>query len=182
MVPQASPASKEKEKNVDLTGLLRQAQALAPQERQELLDRLALMASEPVPGTERDIEMWSASIYKALQSALGESAGAMGGPMLIKRIVAAPSSWRPVEKFMQASRLDQLPVRERQAVYVMLADLLVKHARHVARRASAPLSPKFVANCTGSISGVFDAAFPGYLHAGLAHIVARQLAMGAAAN
>lgn len=75
---------------------------------------------------------------------------------------------------MSVAGLSELPVVDRQAVYNMLADLLVQHAKELARYTGAPFSVKFIANLAQNISGVFDAAFPGYLEAGLAHVVARR--------
>lgn len=162
-----------------LQELLALANKLPATEKQQLLDHLALQAQTTPVGSERDVDMWSVAIHEALQHALGAAGGALGGPILVKRVVGSPSSWKPVDAFMRASKMSDLQVRERQSVYGLLADLLVKHARYVARRSGAPLSPKLVGNCTGSISGVFDAAFPGYLEAGLAPIVARRLTSAA---
>ena len=164
---------------VKLQELLALANKLPATEKQQLLDHLALQAQTTPVGSERDVDMWSVAIHEALQHALGAAGGALGGPILVKRVVGSPSSWKPVDAFMKASKMSDLQVRERQSVYGLLADLLVKHARYVARRSGAPLSPKLVGNCTGSISGVFDAAFPGYLEAGLAPIVARRLTSAA---
>ena len=165
-----------------LQELLRMAEGLPAEERQQILDHLALKAQVTDPASIRDLEMWSGAIYEALQEALGASAGAMGGPMVIRRAVAVPSVWKPVDVFMKASKLSDLQVRERQSVYRLLAQLLVDHARFVAKRSGAPLSAKLVGNCAGSISGVFEGAFPGYLQAGLAPIVARRLAAGVASS
>lgn len=162
-----------------LQELLVLANKLPAAEKQQLLDHLALQAQTAPSASERDVDMWSVAIHEALQHALGEAGGALGGPILVKRVVGSPSSWKPVDAFMRASKMADLQVRERQSVYGLLADLLVKHARYVARKSGAPLSPKLVGNCTGSISGVFDAAFPGYLEAGLAPIVARRLTSAA---
>lgn len=166
---------------ISVDQIMEMANHLEAAERQRLLDHLALKRTPEIDSA-RDVEMWSVAIYESLQKALGASSGAMGGPMLVKRAVGATSSWAPVEKFMQASKLADLQVRERLLVYSMLAELLVKHARHVASKSGAPLSPKLVANCTASISGVFESAFPGYLQAGLAQIVARQLAISGTAG
>lgn len=166
---------------ITIDQILAMADKLEATEKQRLLDHLAL-SRQPQPEQARDVEMWSVAIYEALQHALGASSGAMGGPMLVKRAVASPSCWKPVEQFMQASKLAELQVRQRLLVYAMLADLLVKHASYVAKKSGAPLSPKLVGNCSASISGVFDAAFPGYLQAGLAPIIARQLAISGSAG
>lgn len=77
---------------------------------------------------------------------------------------------------MTSSKLSELRVVERQAVYNLLAELLVEHAGYVARKSGAPLGPKLIGQCTGSLPGVFEASFPGYLAAGLAPILARQMA------
>ena len=76
---------------------------------------------------------------------------------------------------MADAKLDKLAVPERQSVYNLLADLVVRHAHGISMRSAAPLSPKLVANCSNNVASIFDKAFPGYVRAGLAHIVARQL-------
>jgi hypothetical protein len=76
-----------------------------------------------------------------------------------------------VEEFMCAARLNVLTVSERNAAYNVLAALLVDHAQNVARYVRVPLTAKFVCNFTREIAAIFDAAFPGYVRAGMAAIV-----------
>lgn len=82
--------------------------------------------------------------------------------------------------FMADAKFDQLKVAERQSVYALLAQMVVTQAQAISRNGYAPLGPKLVANCSQNIAGLFDQNFPGYLRAGLAHIVARQLTRTAA--
>lgn len=159
---------------IEVGELTRLADQLSPADRQQLLDHLALKQNVEV-GDPREVEMWCGAIYEALQDTLGASAGAMGGPMLVRRVVGSPSVWKPVDQFMQASGLAELQVRERQLVYGMLADLLVKHAAQVAGHVGVPLSVKFVGNNAINLAGVFEQSFPGYLAAGLAPTIARGL-------
>jgi hypothetical protein len=76
---------------------------------------------------------------------------------------------------MADSGLDKLKVVERQSVYMMLARLVIDKAKYVASSSNATLGPRLVGTCAANIAGVFDAAFPGYLASGLAHLVAKQL-------
>jgi hypothetical protein len=76
---------------------------------------------------------------------------------------------------MRSSKLGELQVNVRQAVYRTLGRLLVEHAHEVSRRSGAPLGPKLVGQCVGNLPGVFERSFPGYLAAGLAPVVARQM-------
>lgn len=152
------------------------AQQLSPEQQQALLDQLALQTQLQRSTAEiRDVEMWSVAVYESLQKALGGGCAGSAGPQVVRRVVGSASAWRPVAQFMRAGKLTDLKVPERQSIYWMLAELLVGYARQVARRSGAPLSAKLVGNCAGSISGVFESAFPGYLQAGLAPVVARQL-------
>jgi hypothetical protein len=170
---------KEKEKTPEITDpeqLSSLIDSLSPQQQKQLLDLLALKASTPDAGEARDLEMWSGAIYDALQKALGHAGGAMGGPLAVKRSCGAPSAWAPVRDFLNASGLAKLEVRHRLSTYRVIADLVVAHASRVSKRTGAPLSPRLVCNCMGSVAGIFNAAFPGYLEAGLACVVARQLA------
>ena len=77
-------------------------------------------------------------------------------------------------QFLQQSGLSACTVNERQQAYHILAELVVQHARYVARKSGAPLSPKLVANCMPNLPGVFEDAFPGYLEAGVAAMVAKS--------
>lgn len=167
--------SEASQRKLELQDLLHLADQLNVAERRELLDRLALKA-QTADRPDRDIEMWAGAVYDALQDQLGASAGAMGGPLVIKRVVGATSSWKPVEQFMKASKLAELKVPNRLAVYRMLARMLVDYVDDLARSSRLPLTPKLVANCSGHLPGLFEASFPGYLQAGLAHMVARRLA------
>lgn len=80
---------------------------------------------------------------------------------------------------MRASRLQDLTVPERLLAYRLLAGLLVDYADDLSRRTGAPLSLRLVTSCADKLAGVFDQAFPGYVAAGLAPVVARQMAAGA---
>ena len=174
--PSFPPPPTEGKENQSTTSLLEQASKLTKDERQQLLDQLALLNQlGSVAANNRDLEMWSQAVYEALGEAIGASGGDGYGLMLVKRSLAVSACWRPVERFMQISELAELKVVERQAIYFMLARMLVEHAAYVARKSGAPLSPKLVGSCTGSLPGVFDANFPGYLAAGLAPMVARQM-------
>ena len=155
--------------NVD--ALLTQAAALSASDRKKLLDELAMSTLKSSDEDARDKDMWSVSVYEALQDALGTSGSLGVGPVVIKRLLSTVSAWTPVSDFMKVSRLSTLTVQERLAAYRMLAKLLVKHARRVARHSEVPLSPKLVTNCVGNLPGVFDENFPGYVRAGLARVV-----------
>lgn len=151
------------------------ANKLSPEARKQLLAQLALQEQSVDPGKQRDIDMWSSAVYSGLVSTNGGSPGGVPGPAVVKRILASPSAWRPVDGFMASSKFDGLSVTERQSVYNLLADLVIKHASQIARRSNIPLSPKLIGTCSANIASLFDLAFPGYLRAGLAHIVARRL-------
>lgn len=177
MEGEAALVSGIKKSTVNLADLLKLADQLPDQDRKELLDRLALQHGlESAPSaSDRDLNMWAEAIHNALERTLGAGQGDGVGPLVIRRLVGARSAWAPVAEFMKTSKLADLTVIERQSVYGMLAGLLVDHARYVARSSGAPLGPKLVSSCAGSIRGIFDRSFPGYLAAGLAPIVARQL-------
>lgn len=167
---------KEGKEVVQVASLLEQANQLTKTERQQLLDQLALTNQLTASAaSNRDVEMWSQAITDALAEVIGGEAGGDYGVMLVKRVLGSTICWRPVERFMQSSKLAELRVVERQSIYHMLARLLVKHAAYVSRRSGAPLSPKLVGSCVGSLPGVFEQNFPGYLAAGLAPMVAKQM-------
>lgn len=162
-------------KKPSLDDLLRLADQLPVAERKTLLARLALQAQTTDSGQERDRDMWAQAVYDELARAFGRGDGAGQGPALVKRSVSNPTVWAPVAEFMAHSKLDQLTVTERQSVYGLVARLVVENALYVARKIGAPLSAKLVATCSANTASLFDNAFPGYLAAGLAPIVAKQL-------
>lgn len=156
--------------------LLNQAKLLTAKQRQELLDQLSLANKiTRTADQDRDLDMWVVAVHAALVDVSATSDGSAYGKLLIKQLLAPSQAWRPVQDFMEQSKLCELKVVERASVYHLLADLLVQHASKVSERSGAPLSPKLVGNCTSGIASVFDQAFPGYLRAGLAKIAARQL-------
>lgn len=163
-------------KQVAADNILAQLAALPAAEQKQLLDRAAAAQLLLVESkrADRDVSMWSAAAYDAFCRVIGGVGAAGVGPQVARRLLGAATAWQPVEQFMSVAGLSELPVVDRQAVYNMLADLLVQHAKELARYTGAPFSVKFIANLAQNISGVFDAAFPGYLEAGLAHVVARR--------
>lgn len=151
------------------------ANKLSPEQRKQLLASLALQEQTADPVKQRDVDMWAGAVYSGLVATNGGSPGGVPGPAVVKRILAAPSAWKPVDGFMEACKFDQLSVTERQSVYNLLADLVIKHAAQIAHRSKIPLSPKLIGTCSSNVASLFDLAFPGYMRAGLAHIVARRL-------
>jgi len=166
----AQPAAREDE-------ITTAALALSKKNKKELLDRLLLdlqNAPSQRGAADRDKDMWASAVHRALLKVTGSMDGGLVGPAVVRRLVAVGTSWGHVEAFMVSSKLNEITVTDRQAVYNMLAELLVQHARYVARRSGAPLSVKLVTQCTTNLAGVFENSFPGYLEAGLAKAVARQ--------
>lgn len=163
----------EEKKSVD--DLLDQASKLSAAERKELLAKLALGVNQTRTSNPRDLDMWIEAVYTGLAASNGAGDGAGVGPAAVKRILGSPACWGPVADFMAASKLDDLKVAERQSVYYLLAGLVIKHAAYVSRQSGAPMSAKLVGSCSTNITGLFDQAFPGYLGAGMAKIVARRL-------
>lgn len=161
--------------------LLTAAQQLSAEQRKELLDRLALASQSTRSRNDREVVMWAQALYEAIVDAFGSDAG-VGGPALVQRQVATAAAWRPVEEFMQTSGMKDCNVREQQAVYRLLARLLVDRARDVAARSRIPFSLKLTINCLGELRGVFEAAFPGYLRNGLASLIVRRMASGETAT
>jgi len=156
--------------------LINLAGNLTRADKKRLLDCLALdvQVSEKL-NADRDFEMWFIAITQALDAHGDSSDGSAHAPLVLKRMLGIPSNWTPIRDFMKESRLNELKAIERQSVYNMLAKLLLEHVRYVARKSGAPFTAKLIASCANAISGVFDSAFPGYIEAGLAHVVARRL-------
>ena len=160
--------------------ILENARKLSDSERKELAEALLLdlhVASKAVKDCDRDIQMWSTAVYEGLTRVVGGGGAGLMGPTLARKHLAVVSAWKPVEEFMQMSGLADLTVIERQQCYNLLAMMTVSHAKAVARKSGAPLCVKLVSKCTGSLSGLFDNAFPGYLAAGLAKAIIRRHGM-----
>lgn len=157
--------------------MLSLADELSAVELKQAYEALALKLLE-TSGSERDVEMWAHSVYHAIVDALGGSGGGVAGPLALKRLLAARSSWAHVEAFMRDAGLADLKVAERQACYHLLAKLVVERAQAVARRAGIPLAGKLVANQTQDLAAIFDAAFPGYVGGGLAKFVCLRMISG----
>lgn len=178
ITPRFSAAEKaEEEKKAGVDGLLKQALALGPKERKLLLASLAL-AERPEQAGGRDLDMWALGVARALGDAAGAGAGGGYGELLVRRSLAPASAWQPVAEFMERAGLSGLEVVRRQSVYFMLADLLVQYSASVAAKVGAPLTPRFVANNARHVGAVFENAFPGYLGAGMAPLVAARLTGG----
>lgn len=166
---------KEEKENNPLSNVLAALDQLSPDQRKEVLAKLAL-ANQTTPSKhDRDLEMWVVAVHEGLQAAIGGGGRGLSGPAQMKRSLSHTSSWGSVQEFMKSSKLDQISVTERQSVYVMLAKLVIENARWISRKAGIPLSAKLVANCATNISGIFDQSFPGYLESGLTHLIAKQL-------
>lgn len=178
--PHVSPGECRKEKKEsNVASLLEQANSLTAAQRQELLDNLALNNQlTHKAATNRDLDMWAEAVAIALDEVVGSNTGEGGGSygsLLVKRSLGSSACWRPIEAFMEKSKLRSLMVNERQAIYLLLARLLVEHCKERCRYVGAPLSLKFVSQQTSSVAGVFEQSFPGYLAAGLAPMVAKQM-------
>jgi len=165
----------------EVSDLLTAAKQLSPDQRRELLDRLALETQKPRSRNDRDVVMWSQALYEAIVEAFGDASG-LGGPAAIQRLVAPAPSRASVEEFMQATGLTKLNVREQQVAYRLIARLLVDRAREVARHSGIPFSVKLAINCLSELRGIFDRAFPGYLRNGLAALIVRRMVSGEAAT
>lgn len=171
------PRTSEKKEASTADELLALVEKLPAEDRRLLLDKLALKQSEEEAprASDRELNLWSAAVHDALNEALGSEDRGEVGLFVVRRQVGSRSAWIPIVDFMRSAKLADLTVAERQSIYSMLAKLLVDHASQVAQRSGAPLGPKLVSACAGSIRGVFERSFPGYLRAGLAPVVARQM-------
>lgn len=161
-------------KRTEVEELLAAADRLPPAARKQLLDHLALKTAT-AQDDPRDVDMWAGAIYEALQRHLGSSGGSLGGPMVVKRAVGAPSAFGFIREFVADAGLADITVQQRQALYRLLARLLVNHAADVARHVNAPLSVKFVANNSNNMAAVFERSFPGYVKSGTAKLMLEAL-------
>lgn len=147
---------------------------LAPRDQKRALALMSLEAQRRPAGDDRDLDLWSSAVHEALVRTLGPSDGAAYGPQVVRRLLAFPVVWGPVEEFLALLKVADMAPAERMAVFRLLASLLVRRARQVAAHADIPMSAKLVSQNAQHLPAIFDAAFPGYIAAGLAGVVARR--------
>lgn len=160
------------ERTSEATDLFTAATSLSVEERQRLLDHLALSLQENLSPQHRELAAWSEAVRESVEAAVQINLP----PALIRRAYAARSAWKPVEGIFAAARLEKVEVAVRSLVYRLFADILVEHAVYAAKKAEVPLSVKFLVNCSVNLPGLVENAFPGYLAAGLLPVVAKRLA------
>jgi hypothetical protein len=173
--PPADPVPQKELFKTNLEQVQHLASTLTPKEKKELLATLALEAQPIKVKDSRDLTMWAGCVLSSLEQEIGAAGSPGSGPLVFERLISAGSGWAAVQRFMVASKMQELKVIERQGVYHLLSTLLVKHAKQVSRHTSVPLTPRFLATCSANIGSIFDAAFPGYMASGLAHIVAKRM-------
>lgn len=122
---------------------------------------------------ERDEGMWSDSVEAILAEALGSSTNFRNKSPAI--LGSLRDSYSIVHEFVQVSALDAAMSYNRKVIYNLLAGLLVEYCKQLAAKIAAPLSLKFVLGQSEKIPALFDRAYPGYVQAGLAGIVLKQI-------
>lgn len=158
---------------VALIAVLDQVAKLTRKQSQELLDQLALrMRLTDEKRFNPDLESWSASVHAELNSRL--SSEQAYGLMMVRATLGERENWQPIERLMQSSNLSKRTPAQRKSFYMLLAELLVDHAKHEGRKHAHGLTLRNVARCCVDIASIFDWSFPGYLASGLAYIVAEQ--------
>ena len=151
---------------------------LSKQERKEVRDYLSLLdknalADKKIDQTAtRDEDMWADQLYQCVQNALGSdrvSANRSSAALLLLR-----KSYCVVERFLHDAKIYSDKSYERNAIYLLLANLLVKYSRSLAGKVGLPVSIKFTVQQIEKIPALFDLAYPGYLESGLASMVIYQ--------
>jgi hypothetical protein len=176
-IPEFVQNSKQ-EKN-EVAEILAKIKNLDKSSRRKILAHLALDSTKStLEGKDRDLDMWSLSLYSALKAHEGSESIEGSGPLVLKRLIAASKSFEKVTDFMEASGLSKLKVVEIQSAYGLLATLLIKYAKKIATHSNLVVTSKFVINCSSNIAAVFEQAYPGYVANNLAIVVARQHAAG----
>lgn len=170
--PTSSPAAT---KNNDEKTSLVDLASLSAEQKKTLLAQLSLELADSAKGSKdqsRDIEMWSSAVFDAL----GKVVPAHGyGQLLVRKQLGASTSWSHIRDFMQASDFASCSVVERQGVYNLLAELLLRYVRRVASYQGMPVTLKLVASCSANVGSAFESEFPGYLASGLGKVIVRQM-------
>lgn len=152
---------------------------LSASELKEVRDYASLLAQnsasdsrsglKPSQILSREENIWLSRLHFHLSRATGISSS----PPIVApgRDRSLGASFEFVEAFLKQAGIWQKETYSRVAVYDLLADLLVRHARQLAHKVQAPLGMKFVLQNTNKLPELFDLAYPGYLPAGLARMV-----------
>jgi hypothetical protein len=150
----------------DVLDLVQQLNTLPTGIKKQIVDGMALgLRDDATTKNNRDVEMW----FKAVTGEITNCLGATFNPMAaVKQSVVG---WNFVDEFMQSSGLFNCSVVQRAGIYRLLAKMLVLHAQRIAQHVGQPITLKFVLSCCNAIPGLFDAAYPGYLGAGMASAV-----------
>ena len=121
----------------------------------------------------RDRDLWHMAVIEALDNVLRTGESLPPTLAVVNKLYSG--HYASVESFV-AKSFPGLKATEKMACYRILADLLVRHADYVAKKAHIPLSAKLVFNCVDKLPGLIDNAFPGYIESGLISMIikARQ--------
>lgn len=157
--------------------------ALDVRQRKEVRDYIAYLDKEQKQNLltstrtgqslERDEEMWADSLEQLLGEALGTPPSARHRSAAI--LGSLRDSFAVVQAFVQAAGLMQQVSYNRKVIYNLLAGFVVEYSKQLAAKIGAPLSFKFVLQNVERLPALFDRAYPGYVQAGLACIVADQI-------
>lgn len=153
--------------------LLEGVKVLSSADRKQLLDALALMVlneSKKVKES-RDFSLWVEAVFVWLKRALPLGVP----PLILRQQLLQKAAWEPVEVFMRDSGFASMPVADRVTIYHTMAEILVAATRARAASRGFVLSPKAVADNCRNIAGLFEEAFPGYIAAGLVHIIIKRV-------
>lgn len=170
--PTSSPAAT---KNNDEKTSLVDLASLSAEQKKALLAQLSLeLADSAKAGKDqsRDIEMWASAVFAALSKVVPAHGY---GQLLVRKQLGASTSWGHVRDFMQASDFASCSVIERQGIYNLLADLLLRYVRRVASYQGMPVTLKLIASCSANVGSTFESEFPGYLASGLGKVIVRQM-------
>lgn len=150
--------------------ILESCSKLDAAERQQLLEALSLQQlTEEHTSPERGL--WAGAVHEAMKRSLGDAPSV---PMLRKQL-STRAAWAPVQHVIDAAGGARLQRVQVLALLDLLAGLLVRHVATVAARSGAPATSRLLVNCVPALPAVLDQEFPGYMAAGLLHIVVRQL-------
>lgn len=160
------------DQKVDLVeSLLAATESLSLAEKKALVAKLSLELTGSADAS-RDQSMWASAIYQALSKAVPAHGY---GELLVRKQMSASNSWCHVRDFMQASDFSSCSVVERQGIYNLLADLLLRYVRRISARQGLPVTLKLIASCSAHVGATFESEFPGYLSSGLGKVIVRQM-------
>lgn len=153
--------------------VLASVEQLSEKDRALVLAKLALQMKDTFLDSrdERDLNLWVGAVCDEVARVTNTGQGRLKA----RQLLGTKAAWQPVKDQLQVLAPKEATAAQHAAILLFMARMLVEHADSVASFTGAPLTLKFVANCTAHVGALVERAFPGYASAGLLPFVVQKL-------